>query len=53
LTAAERQARRRREKAQLVVELSPDQKADLLRDAAANGRTLKAEVVARLFGGED
>lgn len=50
LTAAERQARRRREKAQLVVELSPDQKAELLRSAAENERTLRAEVLARLFG---
>lgn len=47
-TAAQRQADRRRTFAQLSVEISADGKAELLAAAAANGRTLKAEVLHRL-----
>ena len=39
---------RRASIAQLVVELTPEQKAELWRSAKANGRTLKAEVIDRL-----
>lgn len=51
-TAAQRQADRRRSFAQLAVEISTDRKAELLAAAADNGRTLKDEVIYRLFGDE-
>lgn len=50
LSRADQQALRRRELAQLSIELPEHRKAELLEAAADNGRTLKAEVLHRLFG---
>lgn len=49
MTRAEQQAQRRQNLAQLSVEIPTDRKAELLAAAANNGRTLKDEVLARLF----
>jgi len=53
ISRLERQANRRETIAQLVVELSPDQKAQLITAAAENGRTIKDEVLYRLQLHED